>query len=312
MTKTVRFTEFWEGDPLLRSPGPDHPKHSQPPEDGILYAHLHLHVIGTKQYPNEDFSRGINEDQDIMAKSRLSNFYVVTPTGRVLHNNPGGNSFNRGEDGEFGYWETYSNYGSKSKKVIIGTRWVSLNQPKYGGPLYSSMDAAAVGWAINGGDKNTRTNFVEYASVIFSTVKNGIKYYGYTPHESFEGVKGKDPTINSPGPGDNLNLRHLPFGATLVAYIHSHTNKGSNPNNFSKRTFAQFGDEGLMGIFPDVEFYLVTPDGKLFSASQSNQFPKVKGFPNNPKPQWDQLSTRDLNQVGIWWYGNSGTTVWPK
>ncbi len=215
----------------------------------------------------------------------------------------------RGEDGEFGYRENYSNYGSTSKKVIVGTRWVSLSQLS-GGPLYSSMDAAAIGWARNGGDNNTRTNFIEYSSVIFSTKKNGKTYYGYTPYESFEGIKGKDPTISSPGPGDILNRRHLPIGAIVVAGIHAHPNKGSNPNNFSKTTFAQFGDEGVMSIFPSLEFYLVTPDGKLFSASQGNQYPKVKGFPDNPQIQWDQLSTKDVRKVG-WWSGRTSVTIWP-
>jgi hypothetical protein len=173
------------------------------------------------------------------------------------------------------------------------------------------MDAAAIGWAKNGGDNNTRTNFVEYSSVIFSIKKNGITYYGYTPYESFQGIKGKDPTISSPGPGDYLNLRHLPVPAFVVALIHAHPNKGSNPNNFSKRTFAQFGDEGVMGIFPHLEFYLVTPDGKLFSASQGNQYPKVTGFPNNPQIQWNQLSTNDVRKVG-WWSEKTNVTIWPK
>jgi len=93
LTETVRFTEYWEPDPFGRSPGPDHKKHSQPPKDAYLYAHLHLHPFGTSKFPNEDFSRGPNLDQDVMTNSRLSNFYLITPTGRVLHNNPeGGNS----------------------------------------------------------------------------------------------------------------------------------------------------------------------------------------------------------------------------
>ena len=210
-------------------------------------------------------------------------------------------------DNTVGEGNIFRAIGSLFKKLFGSKNY----QPSGGGKMFASMDAAAIDWAIKGGAFNTKENFVEYSSVIFSITKKGKTYYGYSYYESFEGVKGRDPSMESPNP-DQLDLKDLPDGAILVAFIHSHTNQGQNPNVFSKKTFAQEGDEGLMQRFPNLNFYLVTPNGKLFDKNQGPNYPKLTGLPYKPEIHFDQVDTRDASPVGRWYPRGIGITIWPK
>lgn len=176
------------------------------------------------------------------------------------------------------------------------------------GNLYKSIEAASIAAAeqIAG---NTNKNGVEYSSLIFEVTSDDgkTKLYGYTPIKSFVGVEGRDPTAQSPGPADPLHTKNVPNGATWVGHVHSHTGQAGwrDNNDFSPTTFKQRGDNGLMKDFPNLRFFLVTPEGNLINDTQGKDFPTVKGLPAPKKPadqplevKWDQLpSNIDLKPV---------------
>ncbi|HRP37662.1 MAG TPA: RHS repeat-associated core domain-containing protein, partial [Candidatus Dojkabacteria bacterium] len=127
---------------------------------------------------------------------------------------------------------------------------------------FKSADAAAIGWG-RAYSKYTVDNRTELSSLIYKyTTTKGKTYYSYTEAvmlpEKYESERWR----SSPGPGDPAHK--LPSGTTVevVGHIHSHTDSGIDPLNWSKETNRSRGDEGNMKYF-DYDFYLVTPDGKL-------------------------------------------------
>ena len=86
LTQPVKYTKFGDPAGYKFSPGPTHPYHSIIPAGGTLFAHLHSHVVTSEA--NEDFSW---HDQKLIANNYpLRHYYLITPTARVMHNNPGG------------------------------------------------------------------------------------------------------------------------------------------------------------------------------------------------------------------------------
>lgn len=196
----------------------------------------------------------------------------------------------------------------------VDTRIERNTQPPLGGKLYETMDAAAIAWAVTGGALNTKENWLEYSSVIFVIKKNGKPYYGYTPPETFEDISREYASQTSPGPNDPRTLKwikELPTGAEVVAVIHSHTNQGSDPNNFSKTTRNQRGDEYLYNVeAPWLKYYLVTPNGNMFELSQGPKLPKLTGLPYNPTRMHSHIEpTTTYESLGWWLRYNKGISL---
>jgi hypothetical protein len=90
----------------------------------------------------------------------------------------------------------------------------------------------------------------------------------------------------SPGPDDPKHI--LPIGEIEVyGHIHGHPNAGTNPLKFSPEYFmGTRGDEKIMKLFPNYDFYLVPPNGQLILRGQNG---------NDFEPSWENGTVDDRN-----------------
>lgn len=154
-------------------------------------------------------------------------------------------------------------------------------QPTNPGKRYKSADAAAFAWAKQYNASSIENN-VEYGSAIYKvTTVKGKVYYSY--NEAHEGQ-----------PGSTNYNKSVPYGAKIVALIHSHDNEDDeSDNDFSGGTTMQWTDRSTMA-HPDnkgLDFYLSTPSGWLLvvRADEEHGISKIL-FENLP---WDEKVTDD-------------------
>jgi hypothetical protein len=138
--------------------------------------------------------------------------------------------------------------------------------PDGSGRRYKSADAAAIAWALYYYRLTNKTGD-EYSSLIYKlTTKKGKTYYSYSPGKKKE-FNSKN---SSPGPKDPLLQNSLPEGIIeIVGHIHSHS-EGSDARDedFSPASIAQEGDATMMSQNDDLDFYLITPLGRLLVQRQ--------------------------------------------
>jgi RHS repeat-associated protein len=131
--------------------------------------------------------------------------------------------------------------------------------------LYSTIDAAAIGWGRLFGHYGK--GGAEYSALIYRVYSNGKPFYGFTRGVRFpDKVKGsgndRDPSLRSPGPEDSAHKSTLPPDAEIVALIHIHLTSSGN-RDFSPSNAIEGNDEKLISDHSDLTFYLINDIGEL-------------------------------------------------
>jgi len=161
--------------------------------------------------------------------------------------------------------------------------------PKDGpGARYKSAEAAAIAWARLYYPQILEDK-VEMSSLIYKmTTKSGKIFFSFTAP-----VVDDDVSIrwrSSPGPGSPKHI--LPAGEIEVyGHIHGHPDAGTDPLNFSpERILGTTGDRAAFKDFPNYDFYLAIPNGKLVLYGQND-----KDF----EPSWEEGTTDTRNNGDI-------------
>jgi len=137
------------------------------------------------------------------------------------------------------------------------------------GQRFKTQDAAAVDWA-----RTYRKNRIELSSLIYRAhTKKGKEFFSYTAPVYYEdGDNIHDNKRSSPPPSSEKH--ELPKGieGEVTAAIHNHPAGDALSEQFSPETIENGGkgDEYIMSEIDDIDYYLLTPSGKLIERDNTS------------------------------------------